>query len=181
MMEMPQKTKYLLLSFLFVGASFAQKYTAAGELVMPSDYREWPFLSSGVGMDYGKEVAAHPIFDNVFVNPDAYRAFLKTGAWPDKTIMVKENRASDDDPLSKGGKFQTKVVSREIHIKDASHGGWVFYIFQQEFKAKPFEKQEACTGCHNKNAATEGTFVQYYPTLVEAAKQHGTFHETASK
>jgi hypothetical protein len=110
--QMPQTTKCLLMGLFFIGASFAQKYTASGELMMPPDYREWPFLSSGVGMDYGKEPAAHPIFDNVFVNPQAYHAFLKTGTWPDKTIMVKENRASDDDPLSKGGKFQSKVVSR---------------------------------------------------------------------
>jgi hypothetical protein len=57
----------------------------------------------------------------------------------------------------------------------------MFYIFRQDLTAKPFEKQEVCTDCHGKNAATEGTFVQYYPTLVESAKQHGTFHAGAQR
>src|SRR5262249_37296511 len=141
----------------------------------------WIFLSSGIGMDYSKEPSAHPIFDNVFVNPEAYRTFLKTGTWPDKTILVKENRTSSDDPLSSGGRFQTQVHSREVHIKDASHGGWLFYVFRTDQAAKPLPKQELCTDCHGKNAATETTFVQYYPTLVDAAKQHGNYREPSTR
>jgi hypothetical protein len=175
---MPQRTKCLLLGLVFASASFAQKYTAQGELISPPDYREWVYLSTGIGMDYSKEPSAHPVFDNVFVNPQAYKAFMKTGSWPDKTMLVKENRASDADPLSNGGKVQTKVVSHEIHVKDASHGGWVFYVFRPGVEnAKPFEKQQICTDCHGKNGAVETTFVQYYPTLIETAKQHGTFHD----
>jgi hypothetical protein len=179
--QMPQKMKCLLLPVMLMSTAFAQKYTSNGELVLPPDYRQGVFLSSGIGMDYSKEPSAHPIFDNVFVNPQAYNTFLKTGSWPDKTIMVKENRASDDDPLSKGGKFQIKVVSREVHIKDASHGGWMFYILKQAESAKPLEKQELCTDCHGRNGATETTFVQYYPTLIDSAKQHNNFHEPAGK
>ncbi len=175
--EMPQFTKCLTIALFFIGTSFAQKYTADGKLQLPADYREWIYLSAGISMDYSKEPSAHPQMDNVFVNPQAYRAFLKTGSWPDKTMFVKENRASKDDPLSKGGKFQQEVVSRELHVKDSSHGGWMFYTFGKEDAAKPFGKQEICTDCHSKNGATETTFVQYYPTLIDAAKQHGTFHE----
>jgi Cytochrome P460 len=174
------RTRVLLLP-LFAATSFAQTYTVDGELKLPPDYRQWVFLSSGIGMDYSKEPSAHPIFDNVFVNPPAYAEFLKTGAWPDKTMLVKENRVSSDDPLSNGGKVQTSVVSREIHIKDASHGGWLFYGYRADSQsAKPVAKQEVCTGCHSKNGATETTFVQYYPTLVEVAKQHNNFRETSA-
>ena len=35
----------------------------------------------------------HSMFDNVFVNPSAYKAFLETGTWPDQTILVLEVRA----------------------------------------------------------------------------------------
>ena len=28
------------------------RYTADGQLILPSDYREWVFLSSGLGMTY---------------------------------------------------------------------------------------------------------------------------------
>lgn len=170
---MPKSTKGLFIGLLLTSTLFAQKYTAKGELILPPDYRTWPFLSSGIGMDYAKEPSAHPVFDNVFVNPQSYAAFLKTGAWPDKTILVKENRTSSADPLSSGGRFQTQVASREIHIKDASHGGWMFYVFGTAQTAKPFEKQEVCTDCHSRNASVDTTFVQYYPTLTDAAKQHG--------
>jgi hypothetical protein len=29
-------------------------------------------------------------FDNVFVTPVAYKAFLQTGSWPDKTMFALE-------------------------------------------------------------------------------------------
>jgi hypothetical protein len=31
-----------------------------------------------------------------------------------------------------------------------------------------------CVECHTKNAAVERTFVQFYPTLLEVARQKGT-------
>ena len=39
----------------------------------PTDYREWVFLSSGLGMTYGPagpaDASGNPRFDNVFVTP----------------------------------------------------------------------------------------------------------------
>lgn len=32
------------------------------------------------------------MFENVFVNRSAYNAFLKTGTWPNKTVLVTEFR-----------------------------------------------------------------------------------------
>src|SRR5678815_4961713 len=58
-----------------------------GDLVRPKTYREWIFLSSGVGMSYG--TGGLP-FGNVFVEPSAYRKFTETGKWPDKTIFALE-------------------------------------------------------------------------------------------
>jgi len=64
-------------------------YAPDGQVKFPADYRQWVFLSSGVGMTYGPIGAAArmgpPMFDNVFVNPRSYREFLNTGHWPDKT------------------------------------------------------------------------------------------------
>src|SRR5258706_9123723 len=65
------------------------QYTSDGLLVKPENYREWVYLTSGLGMNYGAPAEnpnAAPFFDNVFVNPSAYRAFLRTGTWPDKTV-----------------------------------------------------------------------------------------------
>jgi len=31
-----------------------------------------------------------------------------------------------------------------------------------------------CQSCHSQNGAVDNTFVQFYPTLLEVAKQKGT-------
>ena len=74
------------------------RFTGDGQLMRPDNYREWIYLSSGLGMTYGPiDSAAAPSaerFDNVFVTPLAYKAFLQTGAWPDKTMFALEVRYS---------------------------------------------------------------------------------------
>src|SRR5690348_17600005 len=76
-------------------ASDGPQYTSDGRLQFPHDYRQWVFLSSGLGMTYGPLGSGRePSFDNVFVNPSAYRAFLDTGRWPDKTVLVLEVRSA---------------------------------------------------------------------------------------
>jgi hypothetical protein len=36
----------------------------------------------------------------------------------------------------------------------------------------------SCYSCHEKNGAVDTTFVQYYPTLIEAANTKGTYKKT---
>ena len=172
--------KAVLVGLLLAATSAAQKYTTDGELVLPPDYRQWVFLSSGIGMTYSNEPNDHPVFDNVFVNPATYQAFLKTGTWPDKTVLVIENRASGSNASNKEGKFQTKWTGFEAHIKDSSKGGWMFYYIPPSGKSgKAFPKTAVCYTCHEKNAATDTTFVQFYPTLIETATKKGTYREPA--
>jgi len=184
---MTLRTNTLLLGLLMTATAFAQKYTAAGELVLPGDYRTWIFLSSGIGMTYSNNPNEHPRFGNVFVNPSSYQAFLKTGTWPDKTVMLIENRAAGSNPSNKDGRFQTKLSGFEAHVKDKSRkdadaGGWLFYVFGDDAqRAKPFAKQETCTACHNKTASTDTTFVQFYPTLIDIAKAHGNYREPSGE
>src|SRR6202051_1431047 len=84
------------------GASNIPEYTKDNQLVFPSHYREWIFLSSGLGMIYGPVAEANrdrpPPLDNVFVTPAVYHSFLETGKWPEKTMFVLEVRSS----VSKG-------------------------------------------------------------------------------
>src|SRR5579864_8491928 len=53
--------------------SDAPQFTADGQLVRPNDYREWVYLSSGLGMVYGPAAEgasdAAPRFDNASVIP----------------------------------------------------------------------------------------------------------------
>jgi len=128
-------------------------------------------------MTYSNQPNEHPVFDNVFVNPAAYEAFLKTGAWPDKTVLIKENRASDSHASNKDGRFQTRLLGMEAHVKDASRGGWIFYFFRAgDESGKAVPNQAACVSCHEK-AAVDSTFVEFYPSLIDIAKQKGTWKE----
>jgi hypothetical protein len=157
------------------------RYVNGTNLVRPSDYREWVFLSSGIGMTYDpstRSPSAPQAFSNVFVNPSSYRSFMQTGKWPDKTIFVLEFRNSGSEAsINKAGRFQTDIRRVEAEVKDSQFpGGWAFFNFGPGETAEPLaaERVAPCIECHSKHAAVEMTFVQFYPTLLEVARQKGT-------
>lgn len=159
----------------------APVYTADGKLIAPRDYREWVYLSSGLGMSYSPKAlaSAEPMFDNTFVNPEAYRAFRDTGTWPDKTVIVLEVRGSSDKgSINQRGRFQSgDVQGLEVHVKDAArfNGGWAFFSFDNgPAPTTRIPKMQACYACHSAHGAVDTTFVQFYPTLLPIAKQHAT-------
>ncbi len=155
-------------------------YTPDGRLKFPAKYREWVFLTSGFDMSYNPAATAatNSVFDNVFVNPSAYRVFMKTGRWPDKTVLVLENRGGEGDrSINTRGKTQTmNVTGMEVHVKDTSRnkGGWAFYGFDDAVSAKRIERPASCYTCHQAHGAVDTTFVQFYPTLMPIATQKGT-------
>src|SRR5436190_20312384 len=114
----------ITLALCLAATGMAQQYTKDGELLLPKDYRQWIFLSSGIGMTYSDTASTNPAFENVFVNPEAYKGFLKTGTWPDKTLMVLEIRKSESRvSITKDGRVQTSGANMEVHVKDAAPGG----------------------------------------------------------
>ena len=155
------------------------QYTPDGKLILPAGYRDWNYLSSGLGMTYSKSGPDnHPMFTNVYASPEAYHAFLATGQWPDKTVLVMEEYASGTEgSINQGGYYQTERVGLEAHVKDSTRPGdrWKFYGFDDD--GKPADARgngNACTQCHSKNGGVEDTFVQFYPTLVKVAREKGT-------
>ena len=162
--------------------SEAPRYTNGSNLIRPADYREWVFISSGLGMDYTPTPGAKdsPSFGNVFVNPSSYREFMKTGKWPDKTTFVLEFRASTSEgSINKAGRFQAQLVGVEAEVKDSKFpDGWAFFNFGRGAAltdtAAPLPVDAGCVECHTKNTAVERTFVQFYPTLLSVAREKGT-------
>lgn len=159
----------------------APAYTADGKLILPADYREWVYLSSGLGMSYNPKALASPdpMFDNTFVNPQSWRAFQETGTWPDKTVIVLEVRGSaGKDSINQRGHYQSGGVQGiEVHVKDAARysGGWAFFSFDgSSAPASQIPRSEACYSCHAAHGAVDTTFVQFYPTLLPVAGQRGT-------
>ena len=155
------------------------RYTSGGSLILPANYREWVFVSAGLGMTYGPAASAntpeHPSFENVFVNRAAYQAFAKTGTWPDKTMFILEIRSSESKgSINKGGHFQSEIAAIESEVKEG--GKWAFYAFGKTAnEGKLLARTENCYACHARNAAVDNTFVQFYPTLRPIAKEKGTF------
>ena len=150
------------------------------KLALPSDFREWVFLSAGLGMTYGPNAPAanQPrAFTNVYVNRTSYRAFLNSGAWPDRTMFILEIRASaSEGSINRFGSFQTSLRAVEVNVKDARlPGGWGFYDFGTAAgPVAPLPQTASCYACHRDNTAVEHTFVLFYPTLMEVARRHGT-------
>jgi len=155
----------------------APQFTSDHRMLRPEHYREWVYLTSGFGMSYSREMAMDPSFDNVFVNPSAYRSFVETGAWPDHTVLVLEVRASQSKgSINQAGRFQGGISDVEVHVKDSRiPGKWAFFAFPENAKsAAPIPQKAACYSCHEQHGAVDTTFVQFYPTLLEIARSKGT-------
>lgn len=171
--------KQILTLALAVLASGAP---SRAQMKLPADYREWIFLSSGLGMTYAPVTGAtaeHPPFQNVFVSRPAYDNFLRTGQWADKTTFILEIRTSQTNgSINQGGHFQTGIAAVEAEVKE--NGQWNFYAFGKDgTTAKPLPRTERCYACHAQNGAVDNTFVQFYPTLLPIARAKGTFKVTA--
>ena len=161
------------------------QFNDKGEVLRPADYREWVFLTSGLGMTYGPNAVrpGQPApFSNVFVSPESYRAFMRTGRWPNGTMFVLEiRRALENVSINNGGRTQGDVVAVEASVKDTARypdGGWAYLTFDGpqglQSAAAPFPRTQSCYSCHSANGAVEWTFTQFYPAQFEVAKRLGT-------
>jgi hypothetical protein len=184
------KMKVVMLSLLvlFSTAAFCQyaraprsdpAYTSNAQLHFPEHYREWVYLSTGFDMSYhpAMQMDQH-MFDNVFVNPEAYKAFVAAGTWPDKTMFVLEVRGAEGKgSINQKGNYQgTAVMGLEVHVKDEARfpGKWAFFAFDNGRTTKMIPASADCYTCHAAHAAVDTTFVQFYPTLLPIAKRKGT-------
>lgn len=155
----------------------AAVFEGADTLLRPEGYREWVFVGSSTGLNYSPNPAPASAnsgtdFKNVYINPAAYREFSKTGKFPEGTIMILEiaQAATKNEPGLQGS-FASKYIALEASVKDSKRfpGGWAYYGFTDQegkllAKAKPFP-ETSCLSCHQKKAATDLVFTQFYPVL----------------
>lgn len=189
-MFIPLKPTLLLLAAAFLGSSVqkdvntpsstAPEYTGDGQLKLPDHYREWIFLSADfhpVSKVTQMQKSEHDKFLNVFVNPEAYNAFLQDGTWPDKTMLVVETRGAEDASMNnQTGDVQGSVEGLAVHVKDEARfpGKWAFFGFHGEKTSKMIPVTARCYSCHADHGAADTTFVQFYPTLLPIAKSKDT-------
>lgn len=162
-------------------SSAAEKPVAVFEgqdtLLRPEGYREWVFVGSSTGLNYSPNPAPSSStsgtdFKNVYINPSSYREFVKTGTFPEGTVMILEiAQAANKNEPGLQGTFASKYVALEASVKDSQRfaGGWAYFGFTDQEgklkdKAKPFP-DSACLSCHQQKAATDRVFTQFYPVL----------------
>lgn len=157
-------------------------FTDSGALVRPGNYREWVYLSSGMGVTYESEdsVAERPlVFDNVFVSPEAYAEFVRSGAWPEGAVFILEVRQAEQRvSIGVRGHTQGRLRFLEASVKDSARfqeGGWAYFSFDGPQGvmdvAPPLPRTAECYDCHRKHAALDNTFIQFYPTLLDIAER----------
>lgn len=160
----------------------AAVFNSKGELTLPVDYREWVFIGAPLtpnGLNGGK--AAFPEFHHVYINPDAYAIYKRTGEFPEGTVIAKELvllRAADHaDGSSNGvsgrGYFAGKFNGMDVMVKDSkryrSTQGWGFFNFGHHqppyARAASAAPKESCAACHTANAHEDMVFTDFYPVL----------------
>ena len=156
------------------------QFNDAGELIRPEGWREWIFVGTPVTPhDMNKDKAAFPEFHNVYVDPESYYHWQKTGEWREGMMMAKELTLVGAKKASSGkGYFQGEFSGFEIALKSKARypdepGNWAYFTFGH--KPEPYDKTakaqptEACAACHEALADDDMVFTQYYPVL-RAAK-----------
>ena len=153
------------------------KFTDDGQLVRPEGWRKWVYVGTPLtphDMNDGK--ASFPEFHNVYVDPESFATFERTGEFPNGTQLLKELvLVGSKAAVSGNGYFMGDFAGLEVAVKDTVRfkdepGGWAYFSFGhvEESKytktAKAFPA-ESCNSCHESSADTDFVFTQYYPIL----------------
>jgi Cytochrome P460 len=156
-------------------AATAPAYDASGALLRPKGHRRWVFVGASLGLSYreGRHEDGPGDFHNVYLRPESYDEFRRTGRFPDQTVLVLElHRAAQKVAPSRHGLFEGRRIALEAAVKDAGRfpEGWAYFSFGDgsEAAAKPFARSD-CFDCHRQHAATDNVFVQFYPVLRDPA------------
>lgn len=160
------------------------QFNDKGELLLPQDYREWVMVGTQVTPnELNDGNAPFTEIRTVYIDPESYAHWKKTGEFRDGTMTVKELISVGDrkGPGSGNGYFMGDYIGLEASVKDAKRfasepGNWAFYIFYVPGSplvsaAKNLPTAE-CAACHEANAKTDLVFTQFYPVL-RAAKETG--------
>ncbi|MEL7538838.1 MAG: cytochrome P460 family protein [Pseudomonadota bacterium] len=165
---------------LFASApALAEKYFQIedGELDRPTGYREWVYVGTPVTPnDLNDGKAAFPEHHNVYIDPDSWAHWKRTGEFRDGTILMKELiSVGSKTAVSGNGYFQGEFIGLEATIKSKKHfpnepGNWAYFSFSTEDHKTLNKTAEAfpaaaCNACHQAAAADDFVFTQYYPVL----------------
>ncbi|HEX6821937.1 MAG TPA: cytochrome P460 family protein [Candidatus Sulfotelmatobacter sp.] len=160
----------------------------------PHVFRRWVFVGAPLtpeGLNNGKfncdqpggcTKSNFPEYHHVYIEQKNVDAYLKTGEFPEGTVIVKELTRVLDPKFPDGsrkeasgrGYFNGAYNGIDMSIKDskrfAKTNGWGFFTFGHH--PLPYDKTSVerpvaeCAGCHIANVSdTDMTWIQFYPLL----------------
>ena len=157
------------------GAMFNEE----GQLIRPENYRQWVCVGTPVTPhDMNGGNAAFPEFHMVYIDPASYKAYKKTGVFPEGTTLVKELiSVGAKNAISGNGYFMGDYIAMVVAVKSAKHfpdepGHWAYFHFGKHPDLAATAEAQAtasCNACHQSSAQEDWVFTQFYPVL-RAAK-----------
>ena len=161
------------------GPAAAVEFTPDGRLKKPDGYRNWVYVGAVVTPnDLNDGEATFPEFHSVYMDPESFAHYKKTGEFRDGTVMIKELIGVGAKEAASGkGYFMGDFRGLEATIKDSKRfkdepGSWAYFSFGHKYPLKAEAAKNAasaCNQCHQDNAKTDWVFSQYYPVLRAAA------------
>jgi len=151
------------------------EFTPDGKLKQPVSYRKWVHLGTPVtpkDMNDGDDAISE--FHAVYMDPESFAHYEKTGKFRDGTVMVKEfSGVGSKKAVSGKGYFMGEFTGLQFSIKDSKRfkdepGNWAYFDFGTKYPLKaeaPKEAAASCNECHQDSAKTDWVFSQYYPVL----------------
>jgi hypothetical protein len=149
-------------------AHSAAVFQGQNTLLRPEGYRDWILVGRVDG----------PSGHNVYMNPSGYHEYVKTGTFPEGTVLVWEsvsaNPAWMDHPHQK-----SSVLLASVKDSTRFDGGWGFFDFtgfegMVASEAQTLPESSGCRACHRQDAETDHVFTQFYPVLRAVARGRAT-------
>jgi hypothetical protein len=142
------------------GRQPAARVEGRDTLARPADYRDWIQIGAAEGSYPSRTPhaagAAGTRAVEVYINPSAYLEYRKTGAFPEGTLIVRQESSGLLASLKDSARFE---------------GGWGFFEFagiEGPAAARALPESRGCRACHQRDARTDHVFTQFYPVLQSA-------------
>jgi len=163
---------------LAYGETDSVRFDAENKLYRPDNWREWVFVGSQVTPhDMNGGLAYLPEFHYVYIDPESFTHWKKTGVFRNGATFVKELLSvGSKEGMTGNGYFPGEFIGLEVSHKDKNRfpdnpGGWAFFSYGKP----PYGKISAdlkgdgeldCGGCHARGAE-DWVFTEYYSILRE--------------
>src|SRR5262249_42498673 len=112
------------------------EFTADGKLKQPVGYRKWVYVGTPLTPnDLNGGEASFPEFHEVYMDPESFAEYEKTGKFRDGTVLVKElSSVGSKEGASGKGYFMGDFTGLEAAMKDSKRfkdepGYWAYFSF----------------------------------------------------